>query len=180
MPSAKRVADLITTLRGLLAVILAWLGHTHGRMGLSWAVWLLILSWTGDSLDGSLARRSRHKYATWIGDHDLEIDVAVSGGLLLFMVGAGLVDSLVAGLYVLAWLFIFWRWGWLRSLGMLVQAPIYGGFIWCAVHDAPTAGWWLVGWIAAALIITWPRFPNEIVPGFLNGMHAIWAQPRRK
>jgi len=180
MPSAKRVADLITTLRGLLAVILAWLGRTRGRTGLSWAVWLLILSWTSDSLDGNLARRSRHRYATWIGDHDLEIDVAVSVGLLLFMIGAGLVDPLLAGFYVLAWLFIFWHWGWLRSLGMLVQAPIYGWFIWRALHDAPAAGWWLVGWIAVALIVTWPRFPNEIVPGFLNGMRAMWAQPRRK
>jgi len=175
----KQVADLITTLRALLSFWLAWLGITQGESSLATVVWVMILNWTGDSLDGMLARRSSRKYHTWIGDHDLEVDILVSVGLLLYMVGSGLVDFRVIGLYCLIWLLIFWHWGFSRSLGMLVQAPIYAWFIWVAVQKVPSVGIWLIIWILVALIVTWPRFPNEVVPGFLTGMKEV-VNLRRK
>jgi hypothetical protein len=56
---------------------------------------------------------------------------------------------------------------------MLLQAPIYGWFIWVAVRDAPQAGLWLLVWIIAAVIITWPRFPRDIVPDFVGGIRSL-------
>jgi len=61
-------------------------------------------------------------------------------------------------------------------MGMLFQAPIYGWFIYIALTYAPEAGWWLVAWILAAVVITWPRFPREVVPGFLKGMRDSLSQ----
>jgi cardiolipin synthase len=167
---AKQVADLLTILRVFLAGVFVWLGFTQGEAGLPLAAWLLIASWTSDSLDGPLARRSRVRYQTWVGDHDLHIDMLVAAGLLIYMGGAGIVDPSVAALYLLLWALYFIRVGVPRSLGMLSQAPIYGWFIWTAVRQAPAAGWWVVGWILVMLVITWPKFPNEVVPGFLAGM----------
>jgi phosphatidylglycerophosphate synthase len=172
--TAKQVADLLTYLRGFLALALVWLGLTQGAAALSMAVYLLLLSWTSDSLDGPMARRSSRVYQTWIGDHDLEIDMAVSGGLLVYLVAAGFLDPPAAALYAISWALIFWRWGLARSLGMLVQAPIYAWFIWVAVRDARSAGQWLIVWIIAAIIVTWPRFPNMVIPDFLSGMRSIW------
>lgn len=171
---AKQVADLLTFSRGLLALALVWLGLTQGASGLPLAVYLLLLSWTSDSLDGPIARRDKHRVRTWIGDHDLEVDMAVSGGILVYMVSSGLLDATVAVTYVVAWALIFWRWGLARSLGMLIQAPVYGWFIWVAVRDARHAGQWLIVWIIAAIIVTWPHFPREVIPEFLHGMRSIW------
>jgi hypothetical protein len=176
---AKQVADLITTTRGLLVFGLPWLGITGGEASLPTAVWLLILNWTGDALDGTLARRSSRQYHTWIGDHDLEVDILVSAGLLFYMFGAGFVDIRLLGAYALIFVLIFWYWGFQRSLGMLVQAPIYGWFIWVSFQNDPLDGIWLVIWILAAVILTWPRFPNEIIPGFLTGMKEV-VNLRRK
>lgn len=145
-----------------------------GAEGLPLAVTLLIFSWTSDSLDGPLARRSRRHSSTWIGCHDLEFDIAVSGGLLIYMALAGFVGMPVVAVYVLVWALIFWRWGSARSLGMLVQAPIYGWFISVAIRNAWAAGQWLVVWILGAVLITWPRFPKEIIPEFLKGMRSLW------
>ena len=170
---AKQVADLITWGRIALAFGLAWLGWAHGADVLPLVVWLMIADWTGDCLDGAIARRSRVHYHTWVGDHDLEADMIVSGGLLAYLIFAGLVDARLAVVYVFAWALIFWRWGVPKSLGMLAQAPIYGWFIWVAVRDAPSAGLWIIVWIAAAIALTWPRFPDEVVPGFVNGMRRI-------
>ncbi|HLE29800.1 MAG TPA: hypothetical protein VI793_16870 [Anaerolineales bacterium] len=179
MLSAKRLADLITEVRLLLGGMLAWLGLAQGAAGLPLAVWLMIADWTGDCLDGAVARRSRVHDHTWVGDHDLEADMLVSGGLLAYLVFARFLDLHLAGAYLLIWALVFWYWGLLRSLGMLFQAPIYAWFIWVAVRDAPGAGWWIVIWIAAAIVITWPKFPKEVIPGFLAGMQRVWSRLHR-
>jgi hypothetical protein len=157
---AKQVADLLTFTRGLLLIIFPWLAVTGGQESLSLAAMLLISNWTGDVFDGALARRSRIRYDSWVGDHDLEIDMAV---------------ALVGAIYILIWAMYFWRVGIPRTMGMLFQAPIYGWFIYVSLKYTPSAGLWLVAWILAAVVLTWPRFPREVVPGFLSGVKANFS-----
>lgn len=182
MPNNKQLADFITGVRLLLTGGYLWLGLARGAAGLPLAGWLLLANWTGDSVDGAIARRSRPYYHTWLGDHDLEVDILVATGLLAFLVAAGFLPEAWAAGYLLLWLIVFWLLGIPRSLGMLAQAPIYAWFIATAIRHAPLVGWSLVAWILAALVITWPRFPRQIVPGFLNGLYAVaqeWRSSRR-
>jgi phosphatidylglycerophosphate synthase len=179
MVVSKQIADLLTLIRALLSIFLAYIGFTRQAEGLPLASWLMIVSWTSDTIDGPLARRSRVQYRTWLGDRDLEVDMLVASGLLVYMAAAGFVSTQIATLYALAWALVFWRWGILRSLGMLFQAPIYGWFLVVALSLAPAVGSWMVGWILAVVVITWPRFPNEVVPGFLSGMVEAWHAVRR-
>jgi cardiolipin synthase len=173
---SKQIADLFTFVRVIIALILAWLGLARGEETLPVAIWTLIASWTSDSLDGPLARRSKVRYSTWIGDHDLEVDMLVSVGLGIYMLASGFLSLQVSLIYVLLWGIVFWRFGSFRSLGMLFQAPIYAWFILIAMRLAPSDGIWMIGWILAALIITWPRFPREVVPGFIHGMADVWKR----
>jgi hypothetical protein len=176
----KQIADLITALRGVLGIGLILLGWLKGEAGLSFAAWLMIANWTGDILDGAFARWSRQEIHTWIGDHDLEVDMFVSLGLLIYLLQAEYVSLLSIAVYLFIWLVIFWRWGLLRALGMLIQAPIYGWFIWIAVLDASLAGWAMVAWIAGAVILTWPRFPEQVIPGFLHNIYDFWENRLRR
>jgi hypothetical protein len=170
---AKQVADLLTFSRVVIGVYLAWLGFTGGIDALPWVVWLMIADWTGDCLDGRIARRSRISYNSWIGDHDLQVDMAVSLGLLVYLAASGLTPVWAAVFYVLCWGFYFYRAGVLKSMGMLFQAPIYAWFIFAAVSRAPNPGLWLVVWIIAAILLTWPMFPNQVIPNFLDGMRKL-------
>lgn len=169
MLSAKQLADFITLLRALLGFSLVWLGLTEGEEGLQKAVLIMIAAWTGDTIDGKIARRSKYHYHTWIGDHDLEIDMAVSCGLLVFLITSGFINVWIASLYVIFWSIIFWRWRNIKVLGMLSQAPIYGWFIWVALTRLPNIGIWILIWMVVAVIITWPQFPQQVIPGFLDG-----------
>jgi cardiolipin synthase len=169
----KQIADLVTIARGLLTFGLIWLGWSQGADGLDLAVYLMLVDWIGDVLDGALARRSLSKGHTWIGGHDLEVDISVSVGLLGYMLLAGMVDRSVGAGYLLMWLLIFWHWGYSRSLGMLCQAPIYVGFVYLAIREPPHTGWLIIAWIAIILVITWPRFPREVIPGFLENIRGI-------
>jgi phosphatidylglycerophosphate synthase len=173
---AKQLADFITLLRSTLMLFFPWLAIVYGRESLPWAGALLALNWTGDILDGSLARRSMFKRQTWVGGHDLEIDMAVSAGLLVFLLIIGYVQLTVVVLYVGLWGLYFLFKGISRSLGMLFQAPIYAWFIYMALMFAPKVGWLLVGWVMSAVIITWPRFPQDVIPNFLGGIRAAFLQ----
>ena len=170
---AKQVADLITTTRVIFSFILAWMGFAQGEAALTLAAWIMVLDWSGDAVDGVLARRSRVHYNTWIGDHDLEVDMLVSIGLFVYLLAAGYWGLWQAGVYLVFWLLIFWRWGLMPALGMLFQAPIYGWFIWVALRDQFSAGLGMVIWIVAAIVLTWPKFPEMVIPRFLHGMRDV-------
>ena len=168
---AKQVADLITSTRVLVAFCLVWVGMTQGPAGLTLAAGLMIFDWMGDMVDGRIARRSRVQYHTWIGDHDLEVDMTVSLGLLAYLIQSGFVNPWLAGTYLLSWAVYFWRQGGFpHSQGMLFQAPIYAWLIWVALREAPPAGWAIVLFLALVIKVTWPYFPKVMVPGFLAGL----------
>lgn len=173
MPAAKLMADLITWSRAAIALLLGGLWLVQPEDSLPLAVILMILDWTGDYLDGQFARLGPRGQHSWIGDHDLHVDMLVSGGLLVYLLGTGRVAPWLAGVYLLAWALAFWRLGVPRSMGMLFQAPIYAWFIWLAITLTPVYGSLIIAWILAVVIFTWPRFLNEVVPGFLAGMNAI-------
>lgn len=169
----KQLADFVTSARGLLAFGLIWLGWSQGADGLGLAVYLMLVDWMGDVLDGFLARRSANPRHTWIGDHDLEVDITISAGLLGYMLLAGYLTWQVCLGYLVFWMVVFWHWGYARSLGMLVQAPIYLCFIYISTSQPPYRGWWMIAWVALAVIVTWPRFPEEVIPGFLASIREI-------
>ena len=175
MISAKQVADILTWMRTLLALALPVLGITKGAKGLQLAVILLIINWTVDSLDGVLARRSSVQYHTWIGDHDLEIDMLISAGALGYLVSAGFLSWQAAAIYVLVWLLLFWRFGVPHVMGVFFQAPVYLYLIVIAITEIPQVAIWLIVWIAAAIIVTWPKFPKVIIPEFLGDVRDLFS-----
>ena len=178
---AKQVADLITFGRGLLAFFLAGLGLLGaGRAALPLVAWLMLVDWCGDLVDGPIARRSRVYYHTWIGDHDLQIDMLVSTGLLVYLLGAGYVTWWVGVLYLLGWALFFLKQGVQPAPGMLFQAPTYFWFIWTAVRDARGMGILIILLIITLVIITWPKFPQVVVPGFLEGMRKATRPLQRR
>ena len=59
MISPKLIADLITLVRGVMGVFLAWLGFSYGRESLPEAILVMVLCWTGDMLDGGIARLNK-------------------------------------------------------------------------------------------------------------------------
>lgn len=170
MIAAKQIADLITLSRGLLWIVFAWIGLTYGRTALPAISLLMLYSWFSDLADGLIARRSRLKYHTWLGDHDLEVDMSVAAGLLVYLSLSGYFPLLLSLIYFLFWALLFKRFGLLRSYGMLFQAPVYAAIIWIALLKVQPYGLLMVIYLIGAIIFTWPRFPDEVIPGFLRGL----------
>jgi hypothetical protein len=173
MLDAKLIADLITLSRGLFGLGLVWLGLSHSLTTVPVAVVLMILGWTSDFIDGSIAHLSRHPRQTWIGDRDLQVDVFVSLCLGVYLIATGFVGWIVGLFYLIVWGLIFWRFGSDRNLLMLFQSFIYLKLIFVAFNQAPMYGYLILIWVALATAINWKRFTQRIVPGFVGGMKSL-------
>lgn len=173
MFDAKLVADFITAARGMLGFVMIWLGLTQGADALPIIVMLMLLDWTGDFVDGGIAKRSRNPRRTWIGDSDIYVDAFISICLGIYLIAAGYVESTFGFWYILGWIVVLWRFGLDKNLLMLAQTPIYLWFIIVALRTAPELGNWLIIWVFVALAINWRRFSQDIVPKFISGIASM-------
>ena len=179
MPKAKTVADTLTGARAFLAVWILWLGINGGRGALGAASITLILAWATDILDGPIARRSPRPTHTWIGDHDLEVDLLVAFSVWVYLSMAGYVPPIEMAAYAIVVAAALWYFR-SKHLGWGVQAVPYGGMILVSLRDARAYGIAMVLWIVGILIVTWPRFPRETVPEFVDGMKSLLHHGDRK
>jgi phosphatidylglycerophosphate synthase len=172
MIRAKTIADTLTVTRVFLALFILWLGVTGGSQALPAAMTALIFAWSTDVLDGPLARRAPSVPQTWVGERDLQADMSVGLGVLGYLTFAGFVPlwAGVAYLAASAALLLLFR---SRHVGMLVQASPYGLMLYTALRQATLQGGIAVAFILLAVILTWPRFPQETVPSFLRGMRDL-------
>jgi len=157
----------------MLGFVMIWLGFTRGAEALPVVVMLMLLDWTGDFVDGTIARRSRHPRRTWIGSSDIYVDLFVSIGLGIYLIEAGYIGFVIGFWYILGWILVLWRFGLDKNLLMLAQTPIYLWFIITTLRVIPESGYWLVIWVLIALTINWKRFSQDIVPKFISGIASM-------
>jgi len=156
----------------MLVPINIWLGLAKGIEALSVMAVLLIYNWSSDSLDGPLSRRSLPRIKSWIGEHDLHVDMLIGASVLAYLALSDVLSWQLALLYLLLWLIFFWLKGVQKSMGAVFQALVYLLFIITVFREATFYGWVIVAWMVVAMALTWPKFPKVIVPDFLNGLRA--------
>lgn len=80
----KQIADTLTYLRLIIALLIVLVGIAQGRNGLSTALLLLLAGWASDTLDGQLARKDTLSRKTWIGEHDIIVDVLLGLSMMIY------------------------------------------------------------------------------------------------
>lgn len=170
----KKAADGLTSIRLALSIILPVWGIYQGPRGLNGAAALVLVAWTSDVFDGPLARKSGVTEQTWVGRHDLVIDMLLALGLLCFMCCAGLIPPLVALMYVLVWGAILWRYNCVtKPLGAAFQGLIYVWFGLTLLARRLLAGRVMLLWVLLNVCITRKRLFQRDVPRFLRGMREL-------
>jgi len=177
LPLTKIVADVLTASRFLLALYLACLGILFGPMGLPRAMVALVSAWVTDLLDGTFARMRPVHRQTWVGARDLAADVSVAAGLLCYLTAAGFVSGVVALVYAAVVGGALWLTS-SRALAMGGQAPVYLLALIAAFEAAPSYFALAAFWILLVVVVTWPRFPKQVIPDFLGELGHL-LKPRR-
>ena len=180
MSSFKLFADLLTSLRAFLVLVLVWLGLSEGAQALDVVVLVMLLSWISDYFDGFLARKSQPFSPTWIGSHDLQIDVLVGSALLAYLSFSGFLPGALAIVYLVLWLLFFGLRGMPKAYGAVFQAPIYGYFLWLAWQQGSWALLYVLAWLGGNLLFTWRRLVFTLIPEFFAGLRGFGKRNRPK
>ena len=105
--SPKYLADLMTLSRAFVAAgvfVAAWQAE---RSWLPWVVAIVAVAWTGDMVDGWLARKGGESSLDWVGKYDHEIDASLAGATLVFLWRIGMVSNWLLAI-LLAVTFLVW------------------------------------------------------------------------
>jgi len=156
----KRVPDLLTLSRGVIAVAIFSLGFV-GKSALEAVVVLTMIGWTTDIFDGRLARRY-HKPPTWVGEQEFTFDMMMVFSALCFLVMVGLIPLIPAVIYVAvaAACIAYFR---SKSVTMSFAFPLVALPLVVATWEAPRAAVIFLGWIVAALLLDWARFKGVVL-----------------
>lgn len=174
----KQMADIITAGRLLFGVAFVWLGVTRGAAGLPLAGLLLVANWTADSIDGPLARSHPTPYRTWLGDHDLEVDMLITAGILVYLATAGLAPALWAASYLVVWLAAIHTVSNAHALGALVQVPVQAWLLITLLREVSQAIWWVLGWAGIGALVRGRYFVGQRLPEFFRGLGEVWRRQR--
>lgn len=144
----KTLADVLTGGRFVAALVVFGVALLDSaRAYLPWVAALVLLAWTGDLLDGWLARRSGQAGTTWLGNHDLAVDATLATASLIYLARIGWLASLVLVVYVGTALLLslllrtHWVWnGFNTGSHLLVLGSI--------VHIVPVLLYLVVAWLA--------------------------------
>jgi phosphatidylglycerophosphate synthase len=115
--SPKFMADLLTASRGVVAAGLLGAAVFGDKSTLPWVAGITVLAWSGDMVDGWLARKGGQSPLAWVGKHDHEIDASLAGATMIYLWRIGLVpDWLLIALLLgtfLIWLKVRSEWVWM-------------------------------------------------------------------
>ncbi len=175
MRRRERIPDWLTASRVFVGVaILALIPLGPAALGV--VAGLLLLGWTTDMVDGRLARRFE-KDATWIGEHDFQIDMLMVLASAIFLTATGLVPWEVSAPYLTGAVLIslytlrFRHFLKFKSVTMLLAFPwVFTPFV-LALFWAPVAAYAGLVWMLLALVLDWRRFLG-VVGDFLAGARA--------
>ena len=165
----RRLPDLLTLSRGLVAAVILLLGFVGAR-ALEAVILLTIVGWTTDIFDGRLARKY-NKPPTWIGEREFIFDMVMVFSGLCYLVMSGLINGWLALIYILvaAVCIAFFR---SKMITMSFATPLVALPLIVATVKEPRAALWYFIWIVGALALDWSRFKG-VVREFLENARRL-------
>ncbi len=165
----RHFADTFTLLRIILGLTLFLSGFIDRQAELARDIWLLVLAWSTDMVDGRISRSLKTAGTTWLGKQDVYVDMFVSIMVLLYMAVTGLLGIVFILAYLLIWGVVFLRWGLRPQLAQVFQNPIYAIFVYFTLQSAPSVLPLLAIWASISLILFWRRV-IELLKDLINSV----------
>ncbi|MGB9856734.1 MAG: hypothetical protein ACPLKX_01145 [Dictyoglomaceae bacterium] len=171
----KSIADFLTLFRFSIGGFFTYLGLYRGKDAFPSVIVLLLLGWLSDVLDGSLARASKVSYKTWVGEHDFQVDIVFSFGLLMYLVLSGFISFLLIFVYLISAFLEIRSFPEGERVNAFLAIP-YAFAIYDAFKYALPYGIMTIIFLFLLLLFTWNRFINEKFPRFIEEVKSIWKK----
>jgi hypothetical protein len=171
----KHLADVLTFSRVFLGLYLIWSGLVDGRAALAQDVWILVLAWSTDIVDGRISRTLSPGHQSWLGKNDVYVDMFFSVSVLVFLMITGLLPVEIGLVYMIVWGALMARWGIPPLFAQFFQNPIYAYFLILTALAAPWVFPWLLLWALVAALL----FGTRMIE-LLKGVFGRFREARRK
>ncbi len=168
----KRLPDLLTLSRGLIAVAIISLGFV-GKAALEAVILLTMVGWTTDIFDGRLARKLDTP-TTWVGEQEFTFDMLMVFSGLCYLLMAGFISNLILPVVIYvaiaAACIAYFR---SKSVTMSFAFPLVAlPLVVATLHGSPAA-WWYGLWILGALAMDWSRFKGVVMEFIENARKLV-------
>jgi hypothetical protein len=118
--------------------------------------WPAALTRRYDAIKGIVVHQ-RTKNTSWLGQHDVYVDMFVSLAVLGYLAVTNLLPLWLPLAYLLIWSLVFLRWGIPDIFAQVFQNPIYAVFVFLTIQSEPAVLPWLLLWAGIALLFFWRR-----------------------
>ncbi|MFH1149174.1 MAG: CDP-alcohol phosphatidyltransferase family protein [Actinomycetota bacterium] len=166
IPARKRVADMLTASRLVIALAVITVGLLFGREAAGIVLMLILIGWTTDVADGQLARSLETPVQSRIGDNDLAVDLVLDLAGYIYFIACGFLAPVWSLGYLLAACIIvsFVR---TRRIILILEMPL---LIITPIIAFTQLNWVsiiYVAWLLGILVYNWSRMISII--GFMWG-----------
>ena len=171
MKHGKKIADLLTLIRGLLGIAIAAMGLVGGKYALPLVVVTLVLAWLTDLVDGVFARRDPNPAPGRLAQHDAKADMAVGLGVMAYLALSGYVPLWLGALIILLALVVrIWH---SRALAFPFFASSYV-FLGVAIWQQQPNLFAIIGaYLLIVFILRWRRLRDEYLPEFFEALSSF-------
>lgn len=174
MKYGKRIADLLTILRGLLGIGIAALGLVGGKDVLSLVIVIMVLAWLTDLLDGVFARLDPDPTPGRLAAHDAKADMAVGLGVMAYLALSGYVPLWLGALIILLALVVrIWHSRGLAFPFFAISYIFLGMAIW---QQQPELFAIIGAYLLIVFILRWRRLRDEYLPEFFEALSSFRRQ----
>jgi len=164
----KKIADFLTASRLLISLVIVVMGFIWGVNALPALIYLLIIGWTTDVLDGMLARLEKKPYDSWFGKNEFNIDMVMTWSAFFFLTLIGIIPLWLFVVYSLLPLILTYFFH-SKTLVMSFAAPLSFLPLYISLSRSMVEGYIYLVWIIIMLIFNWKRF-TFVVSSFVDGL----------
>ena len=171
MKHGKRIADLLTIIRGLLGIGIGVLGVVGGKDALPLVVLAMALAWLTDLLDGVFARRDPDPAPSYLSGHDAKADMAVALGVMAYLSLSGYVALWLGALIILLAIGVrIWHSRGLAFPFFAISYLFLGVVIW---QQQPNLFVIIGAYLLIVFALRWRRLRDEYLPEFFEEVSSL-------
>lgn len=146
------IADILTAVRLGIAAFIIYAGLRFGVAAFGAVAGGILLGWTLDTLDGTLARAAKDHEPSWLGSHERQIDAVMVVAGFIYLTLIEIIPVWLCIAYLVVAVLLVARY---RSIAVMtvLEAPLVILIPVVAFFIEPLWGWLYVAWGLVAVIV---------------------------
>ena len=171
------IADILTTMRFLLAFVVIFMGWKYGAHALTETVAIVVLGWFTDALDGPFARGAA-PIKTKLNRYDFIVDITFNWSILIYITMSGFLPLRLSLIYTIVVVLIVAATQ-RKAIAVIFMRPIDLAGVAFLLYNAPIVAGFVTLYVVGLVIVRWRRIKSR-TKAWLHDMKGILSGKIKK